>query len=204
MKNSSINPILILAGILIVGAIVFKVTSPRIRRNVLAPAYTQSMRRQKITISSSRPIAVTPTPVPVITPKATPPPPPAPKKTSANQVIIANHDLMVEIADTDALRAQGLSGRASLGVNDGMLFIFQTPDQYAFWMKDMQFPLDFIWIYQGKVIQITPDAQPQPGVSDDQLTNYLSASTVDSVLEVNAGWAAKNDVQVGDSVVDQF
>jgi len=116
---------------------------------------------------------------------------------------IGNTTVNVQIADTDILRTQGLSDRDSLGANDGMIFIFPTPDQYAFWMKGMNFPLDFIWIKDGKVTQITPNVPAQPNTSDKDLTTYLPANPIDSMLEVNAGWAAKNDIQVGDSVVDQ-
>ena len=119
-------------------------------------------------------------------------------------VLIGNKTVHVQVADTDVLRTQGLSGRVSLGANEGMMFRFPAPDQYGFWMKDMQFPLDFIWIRAGVVSQITPNVPAQPNAADKDLTMYLPALPVDSVLEVNAGWANSSGIKVGDAVVDQF
>ena len=96
----------------------------------------------------------------------------------------------------DALgRSEGLSGRASLGEETGMLFLFPQKDRYAFWMKDMQFALDFIWIGDGKVMEVTPSVPPQP-----PLRTFMPAIPVDTVLEVNAGFAARHGIHVGDTV----
>src|SRR4026208_1251957 len=70
-------------------------------------------------------------------------------------VTINGHTLNIEIAQTQIEREKGLSGRDTLPENSGMLFVFDKPDYYAFWMKDMKFPLDFIWIRDQKVVQIT-------------------------------------------------
>src|SRR3989344_6562762 len=59
---------------------------------------------------------------------------------------IGETQLIVEIADTDVTRENGLSDRLTLPENAGMLFIFNTDDYHHFWMKDMNFPLDLIWI----------------------------------------------------------
>src|SRR4030042_2564613 len=59
---------------------------------------------------------------------------------------INGQKIFVEIADTPEKRSQGLSGRDNLSQNQGMLFIFNQPAIPSFWMKDMNFPLDFIWI----------------------------------------------------------
>jgi len=109
---------------------------------------------------------------------------------------VGNERVEIEIAQTPDARNQGLSGRESLGENSGMLFIFESPDAYGFWMKDMKFPLDFIWIKDGKVIEITPNVGFR-----DQTTIYTPKSAVDSVLEVNAGWASKNGIKVGDQAI---
>src|SRR5882672_5260542 len=53
-------------------------------------------------------------------------------------------------ADTDALRTLGLSGHSPLAADEGMLFIFPAPGEYGFWMKDMLFPLDLVWIAADK------------------------------------------------------
>src|SRR3989344_8659942 len=69
--------------------------------------------------------------------------------------------VLIDIADTPALRERGLSGRKLLLDDQGMYFIFDHPDVYPFWMKEMNFPIDIIWI--GKhmsVVNITKSASP--------------------------------------------
>ncbi len=106
---------------------------------------------------------------------------------------INGHKLDVEFARTADERAAGLSNRESMPNNQGMLFIFESPGKYGFWMKDMKFSLDFVWIKDGKVVEIMPNI----GFTD-QTTIYQPKSEIDSVLEVNAGWAAKNGIKIGD------
>jgi uncharacterized membrane protein (UPF0127 family) len=65
------------------------------------------------------------------------------------------------VAQTSQQLETGLGGRASLPLNEGMLFIFDTPAVQCFWMKDMHFPLDIIWLNASKeVIYIQPDVSP--------------------------------------------
>jgi uncharacterized membrane protein (UPF0127 family) len=68
-------------------------------------------------------------------------------------------------------------------------------------MKDMKFALDFIWVNNGKVVQIDANI-PAPDINtpDNQLKLYKSKFPVDSVLEVNAGFALKSNIKVGDKV----
>ena len=116
-------------------------------------------------------------------------------------VTVSGQTLNVQIAESQEARQHGLSGTTSLAENDGMIFIFPSPNIYGFWMKDMNFPLDFIWIANGQVMEITSDVQTQPGVPDSQLQNYYPHEPIDSMIEVNAGWAKKNLLDVGDSAV---
>jgi len=115
-------------------------------------------------------------------------------------VAIAGHTLNIQVADTDVLRSKGLGDQSSLAENEGMLFTFPAVGRYAFWMKDMKFNLDFIWIKAGKIVEITPNAPAEPGLPSSALHSYLPAEEIDSVVEVNAGWSAKNKVKVNDSV----
>ena len=126
------------------------------------------------------------------------------KQNSANlnKIKVGNNTLNIEIADTQASRLQGLSDREKLDQNSGMLFVFDKTDEIrGFWMKDMNFPLDFIWINDDKIIQIDKNVPaPAPDTPDSQLTIYQSHLPVDYVLEVNAGFADQNNLKVGDSV----
>lgn len=67
------------------------------------------------------------------------------------KAIVGGRAFYVEIADNDAKRARGLSGRDEIG-SDGMLFVFDEPAPQCFWMKDTRFPLDLIFISEGRVL----------------------------------------------------
>ena len=81
-----------------------------------------------------------------------------------NTVTIGNTVFNVEIASTTAEQTIGLSGRKSLAENEGMFFTFNSPGVQNFWMKDMNFPIDIIWISGNKVAGFAENAEPQPGV----------------------------------------
>lgn len=110
--------------------------------------------------------------------------------------------IMISVADNDATRAKGLGGITSLPADQGMLFTFSSRQiRPSFWMKDMQIPLDFIWISNNKVAEITPNVPaPAPNTPDNQLSIYTPDENIDFVLEVNANFATKNSIKVGDSV----
>jgi len=111
---------------------------------------------------------------------------------------IGNQILKVEIAKDPAAMQQGLSGRASMDNNQGMLFDFGSgaPQTPQFWMKDMKFNLDFIWLYKNKIIGITPDV-PAP-TNNNPLPLYSPPAPIDQALEVNAGWSRAHGIKVGD------
>jgi len=108
----------------------------------------------------------------------------------------------VEVVDTPAARARGLSGRASLPPGEGMLFVFEDTQIHTFWMKDMMFPLDLVWIgEQCNVDSITPDVPPPtPEQADSDLPRFHPPQPVRYVLEINGGEAAAANIQVGDPV----
>jgi len=117
-------------------------------------------------------------------------------------VRIGETTFTVEVADSLKARARGLSGRASLPPGSGMLFIFEGTGIHAFWMKDMMFPLDLVWIgEQCAVEHLTPDVPPPtPEQADSDLPRFRSPLPVKYVLEINAGQAAAGNIQVGDPV----
>ena len=118
------------------------------------------------------------------------------KSISADKIDlkINGKEIKAEIADNDEKRNTGLSGRKSLEKNDGMLFVFQLPSKYSFWMKDMRFPLDIIWIDENKkIIAISENISPETYPA-----SFSPSEPVKYVLEVNAGWSETNEVGVGD------
>jgi hypothetical protein len=109
-------------------------------------------------------------------------------------VKIAGQTLKVDLATTPQAQAQGLSGRKNLASDAGMLFIFPTPDKYYFWMKDMNFSIDMIWLNENlQVIYIEKNADPASypdTFGPNQNSKY--------VLEVSSGFSDKNNLKVGD------
>ncbi len=106
----------------------------------------------------------------------------------------ATYDLL--IADTLSLRQQGLSGRPSLGESEGMLFVFDNSAVQHFWMKDMLFSIDIIWINENrKIVGFVENASPE-----SYPESFSSEVPVQYVLEVNVGEVQKNGITVGDSV----
>jgi len=104
--------------------------------------------------------------------------------------------LTVDIAATPAERQQGLSGRDSLGAGRGMLFVFDDSGPWGFWMKDMRFSIDIIWVdADGRVVTVAPSVSPQsyPSV-------YTPTSPARYVLEVPAGFAKQNTIVAGANI----
>jgi len=118
------------------------------------------------------------------------------------KITLGEKEINVEIADNEAKRKKGLSGRNSIEEDSGMLFIFEEKDiMPSFWMKDMKFPLDIIWINDEKIAQIKSKVPvPKEGTADANLPLYTPDKPIDYVLEVNAGFCEKNNIKVGDSV----
>lgn len=111
------------------------------------------------------------------------------------EIAVAGHVWRAELADTEAKRTQGLSGRDALASAAAMYFPMPAADLWSFWMKDMRFPLDIIWIRDNKVVGVAPDLPPpQPGESPRVVAPTEPA---DAVLELNAGQAAKYGIKPG-------
>jgi len=117
------------------------------------------------------------------------------------EVKIGNSRLFAEVASNEEERRKGLSGRTSLSKDGGLLFLFEQNVVPSFWMKDMLIPIDIIWINDWRVVKIHENVQPEPNKPDGELTKYVPDDPIDYVLEVNAGFARKNNIKVGDNVI---
>jgi len=125
---------------------------------------------------------------------------PAPRKDFA-EISFADTTVIAEVADTVDARAKGLSGRRSLPEFNGMLFVMNDPSHTGIWMKEMQFPIDILWIKDGAVIDMQENAPvPAPGAPKNSLPIYHTLAPADFVLEVNAGFASAHHVRIGDRV----
>jgi uncharacterized protein len=101
------------------------------------------------------------------------------------------------IADTDRTREHGLSDRESLATDAGLLFIFPNVSTSGFWMKDMHFALDIVWINEQKQV-IGIDANISPDTYPDV---FMPPAPIKYVLELNAGKAADFDIEKGVQLV---
>jgi uncharacterized membrane protein (UPF0127 family) len=110
---------------------------------------------------------------------------------------LGENDLRVEVADTEAARERGLSGRDNLAEGSGMLFVFPKDDQAGIWMKEMKFSIDVIWLdASGTVITIAPTVSP-----DTYPQAFYPAKPARYILEVPAGFAEAHGVAEGDTFV---
>ena len=117
-------------------------------------------------------------------------------------VTIGQREFRVDVADSVFTRERGLSGRAALAPDAGMLFVFRLPWKYSFWMRGMQFPIDIVWIRKGRVVDITENAQPpQPGGSFLSLSRLKPRLAAGMALEINAGAAREAGIKDGDKVM---
>ncbi len=108
---------------------------------------------------------------------------------------IGGNELRVEIADDEKERYQGLSGKQQLSDEEGMLFIHPKADMHKYVMRGMKFDLDFIFIKDGKVVDIAKN------VSMGYKGIVQGATEYDEILEVPAGWCNRRGVKLGDKVV---
>lgn len=106
-----------------------------------------------------------------------------------NLSVANGYVITAEVADTPAERGQGLSFRKSIGLNEGMLFVFNELGSHGFWMKDMRFPIDIIWIAGDRVVGVVENAAPEPEKSFEELPIYYPPQVVDKVLEIRSGRA---------------
>jgi len=128
--------------------------------------------------------------LPVVRPQATP--------ALQDTLHAGSAVLAFEVADDEAERVQGLSGRTSMGWDQGMLFSFPDADRRSFWMIDCHFDLDIAYIAPDGTVRDIQAMVIQPGATPDQLARYPSATNdVMYALEVNRGWFAARGVTVG-------
>lgn len=102
----------------------------------------------------------------------------------------------VYLADNPRVRTRGLSNKTFLPEGEGMLFVFEQPGMYSFWMKDMNFAIDMVWINEeGTVVHIESNVAPE---TYPEL--FVSRDPALYVLEVNAGFARGLGLTVGTKI----
>lgn len=105
------------------------------------------------------------------------------------------HEFEVELAETNAERAQGLMFRRSLEEGTGMLFLYPRSQRISMWMKNTFIPLDIIFIDEvGRIVRIAQRTIPESTAS------ISSGEPAKAVLEVNAGVTQRLGIDEGDQV----
>lgn len=125
-------------------------------------------------------------------------PSPSPAALAKAQVVLGTRTIPVEVADTPATREQGLSGRASLAQDTGLVLAWPMPTKALIWMPDMNFAIDVIFVRDEKVVAVYPDAQPCP--KNGPCPAFGPDSGVNFVLEAPTGSATRWNLKVGDSI----
>lgn len=117
--------------------------------------------------------------------------------TLGSHVVINDKVIKVEVMDEYAEQVQGLSDREELDYNTGMLFEFPGRQTRRFWMKNMHFPIDVIWIDGDKIVRISKNCEAEGEIP---VKRYSSVVPVNYVLEVNAGFSDEFGIAEGDIV----
>ena len=145
----------------------------------------------------------TPSPGPSATPSG-------PSVTVAPTVSVGGATFSVELAVTSDEQQQGLSDRPSMDPAAGMLFVYDSPKGVVFWMKNMHFPLDILWIGADcTLVDFSRNVPPPaPGTESSDLERYRPGAEIQYVLEVNAGAAAGmrvgNTVEFGGAIAGEY
>jgi uncharacterized membrane protein (UPF0127 family) len=118
------------------------------------------------------------------------------QECSADQADLRDADttlrFQVEVVDDAGERAQGLMNRETLPKFSGMLFVYETPQPVAFWMKNTLIPLDMLFFDpQGRLTRIQSQARPL-----DE-TPIVGGDNVQYVLEINGGLAESLGIDLG-------
>jgi len=114
-------------------------------------------------------------------------------------ISINSYNISAAIASTDEEKIKGLSGLKELGATEGMLFLLHHSSKQGFWMKDMNFPIDIIWIDSMKrVVHIEKELKP----CDSIFTCPVYTPNTDAlyVLEVNSGFSDQHSISDGTTI----
>lgn len=114
--------------------------------------------------------------------------------------IIAGKPIKLEVARTVQEQSIGLMYRSSLPDDRGMLFPFNPPMTVSFWMKNVQIPLDMVFMRQGKVLFIAANVPP---CRSEPCPVYGPGVPIDNVIELRGGRAKELGIQIGDFITIQ-
>ncbi len=103
-------------------------------------------------------------------------------------------NLLVEVASDPFKRTRGLMFRQALGENEGMLFVFDKPNRYGFWMVNTTIALDAVFFDENKRVVDIAQMHPCKTLAE-QCKVYYPKKAAKYVLEANLGFAEKNGIE---------
>lgn len=103
-----------------------------------------------------------------------------------------------QVANDQESRERGLAGVDVLADNEALLLVYDSDDTWGIWMKDMEIPIDIIWLNAAKeVIHIVRNVSPEIG----EKTTFRPTEPARYVLEINAGMAQQSGIKLGQRAV---
>ncbi len=118
--------------------------------------------------------------------------------TTLAKAKIGDYSFNLLLAKTAKEKEIGLSNTKSLPKDTGMLFEFEKADYYSFWMKDMKFPIDIIFIKDNKIVTIYNEVKPP--TNNKELAIYQPLEPANKVLEISSGlskqYGFKKDMEI--------
>jgi len=119
--------------------------------------------------------------------------------TKTARATINGHSITLLIARTEKEKEIGLSSRKNLPKDEGMIFPFATPGNYPFWMKDMKFSIDIIYLRDQKIVTILKNVKPPSSLIGNPPI-YTPSAPSDTVIEINAGLSDTYKLKTGEKI----
>ncbi|MBI2442931.1 MAG: DUF192 domain-containing protein [Candidatus Levybacteria bacterium] len=114
------------------------------------------------------------------------------------KALIGGQTFTLMVADTEREKGIGLSEKKSLAKNSGMIFPYDKKTTPTFWMRNMDFPIDILFVSDGKIVTLYKNVKPPTG--NQNLELYRPKVPIDSVIEIGGGVSDQYKVKEGDSV----
>ena len=109
-----------------------------------------------------------------------------------------------EVASSPEKRSVGLMFREELPVDEGMLFVYESPHNVSFWMKNTFIPLDIIFLNETGTVINVEEADVEIDVPAEELKRYFSDGPAQYVVEINQGLCKLYGIGVGTNVSIEY
>jgi len=120
-------------------------------------------------------------------------------KTQSKLIVENKTTIAITLANTEEKKIQGYSQHLPISYQEGMLFVYDQPNFYSFWMKDMLFDLDFIFIKDQRIVDLVEDVKAPPN-NHGQIEYINSKKIFNKVLEVRSGFIKKYKTEINNRI----